>query len=239
MKPLLQKVMVVPLLRSLLLGLGMAQVLISPLQADEIVNIDNVKDCRRIGGDTERLSCYDTVINGGVFNEQKLRQVQVEEFGSETMPKAPASAPTPAPAPAPTSAPTPAPAPAPTSAPTPAPAPAPASAPTSAPAPAVATGSAVVTAPEAKPAAVPEQKTPPVAGKVVSENRLDVTIVRFQKGNFGIHFFQTSDGQVWKQQNARSWNLKAPFEAKIKKGAMGSFFLVTEGGKSTRVKRVK
>ena len=207
MKSLLQKAMVVPFLKSLLLGLGMALALITPLQADEVVNIDNVKDCRVIIGDAERLSCYDTVNDGGVFNEQKLRQVQVEEFGSETMPKAP----TPASAPAPTSA----------------------------PAPAVATGSAVVTAPEAKPAAVPEQKTPPVAGKVVSENRLDVTIVRFQKGNFGIHFFQTSDGQVWKQQNARPWNLKAPFEARINKGVMGSFFLVTEGGKSTRIKRVK
>ncbi len=207
MKSLLQKAMIMPFLGSLFLGLGMSQMLISSLQADEIMNIDNVEDCRRIGGDTERLSCYDTVINGGIFNEQKLRQVQVEEFGSETMPKAPAPASAPAP--------------------------------TSAPAPAVATGSAVVTAPEAKPAAAPEPESPPVAEIGVSENKLDVTIVRFQKGNFGIHFFQTSDGQVWKQQNARSWNLKAPFDAKIKKGAMNSFFLVTEGGKSTRVKRVK
>ncbi len=207
MKSLLQKAMVMPFLGSLFLGLGMSLVLISPLQADEIVNIDNVEDCRKIGGDTERLSCYDTVSNGGVFNEQKLRQVQVEEFGSETMPKAPvpASAPTPAPAPA----------------------------------PAVATGSAVVTAPEAKPAVAPEPESPPVAEIGVSENKLDVTIVRFQKGNFGVHFFQTSDGQVWKQQNARPWNLKAPFEAKIKKGAMNSYFLVTEGGNSTRIKRVK
>jgi hypothetical protein len=211
MKPLLQKVMVVPFLGSLFLGLGMSQVLISPLQADEIVNIDNVEDCRRIGGDTERLSCYDTVINGGIFNEQKLRQVQVEEFGSETMPKAPAPVPVPTPAPAPASA----------------------------PAPAVATGAVVATAPEAKPAAVPEQETLPVAGKSVSENKLDVTIVRLKKGNGAIYFFQTSEGQVWKQQNARPWNLKAPFDAKIKKGAMNSFFLVTEGGKSTRVKRVK
>ena len=213
MKPLLQKAMVVPFLGSLFLGLGTSQVLISPLQADEIVNIDNVKDCRRIGGDTERLSCYDTVIGGGIFNEQKLRQVQVEEFGSETMPKAPAPAPVPTPAPTP--------------------------APASAPAPAVATGAAVATAPEVKPAAVPEQETLPVAGKGVSENKLDVTIVRLKKGNGAIYFFQTSEGQVWKQQSARSWNLKAPFDAKIKKGAMGSFFLVTEGGKSTRVKRVR
>ena len=203
MKSLLQKAMVLPFLGSLFLGLGVSQVLISPLQADEIVNIDDVKDCRRIGGDTERLSCYDTVIDGGIFNEQKLRQVQVDEFGSETMPKAPAPAPTPAPAPA------------------------------------VATGSAVATAPEAKPAAAPEPESLPVAGRGVSENKLNVTIVRLKKGNGGIHFFQTSDGQVWKQQNARSWNLKAPFDAKIKKGAMNSFFLVTEGGKSTRVKRVK
>ena len=201
MKSLLQKAMVVSFLGSLFLGLGVSQVLISPLLADEPVNISDIKGCRGIKSDVERLSCYDTVNDGGVFNEQKQREVRVEDFGSETMPKAPA--------------------------------------PASVPAPAVVTGSAVATAPEAQPAAAPEPESLPVAGKGVSENKLDVTIVRLKKGNGGIYFFQTSEGQVWKQQSARSWNLKAPFEAKIKKGVMGSFFLVHDGGKSTRVKRVR
>jgi hypothetical protein len=199
MKPLLQKAMVVPFLRYLFLTLGMVQVFISPLQADEVMNIDKAEDCGKIKGDTERLACFDTVIKGGIFNEQILKQVQIDEFGASTMAKEPAPAPAPATPPA----------------------------------------SAVATTPQAQPSAVPEQKTEPAATEGVSENRLDVTIVRLKKGNNSIYFFQTSDRQVWKQQNASKWNLKAPFEARIKKGAMGSYFLVTDGGLSTRIKRVK
>jgi hypothetical protein len=74
------------------------------------------------------------------------------------------------------------------------------------------------------------------------ENSLDeltVTIVRVKKDQNRIHYFQTSEGQVWKQVNRENWSSKVPFEANIKSGTLGSFFLVNEGGKSTRVKRVR
>jgi len=79
----------------------------------------------------------------------------------------------------------------------------------------------------------------PAAGIDTSVDRLMVTITRVKKDGSGIHYFKTSDGQVWKQRNAGGWSSEVPFEAEIKKGLMSSFFLVNEGGKSTRVKRVK
>ena len=72
-------------------------------------------------------------------------------------------------------------------------------------------------------------KDKPVRGHVTS----------CRKDSFNDYFFYFDNGQVWKQRNAGGWSSEVPFEAEIKKGLMSSFFLVNEGGKSTRVKRVK
>lgn len=186
MNSLLKKIMTVPFLSILLLSFGVSQLLVLPLLAGEFTNISNIKECRAIKGDAERLLCYDTVSDGGIFNEQQLKQVQVEKFGSSTMRKKPA--------------------------------------PVTSTAPATATPT------------IPKTVTPTAD---ISGDKLAVTITRTQKAANGIHYFQTSDGQVWKQRNAGSWSTKVPFEAVIKAGILGSFFLVNEGGKSTRVKRVK
>ena len=211
MKSLLQRAVAVPFFSTLLISLSVSQMFMLPLLADESVNISDIKGCRGIRSDVERLSCYDTVNDGGIFNEQKQREVRVEDFGSETMPKKPAPAPEPAPAPASTPA----------------------------TAPAVATESSDTSVPEPASEVAPVPEAAPVAGKGVSPDELDVTIVRLKKGNGGIYYYQTAEGQVWKQQSAVSWNIKAPFDARIKKGVMGSFFLVHAGGKSTRIKRVR
>lgn len=194
---MLQKISVLNFSGALLISLGVSQLFVPSLLADDLVNITDIEDCKRVSGDVERLSCFDIVINGGVFNEQKLREVQVQEFGSNTMPKE------------------------------------------AAPEPVVEAEPEKATAAVATPAGEPAKQTETVAERTVTPDELGVTIVRLKKGNGGIYYYQTSDGQVWKQQNATSWNIKAPFDARIKKGAMGSFFLVHDGGKSTRVKRVR
>lgn len=165
------------------------QALPTQICAAEPENISSVDGCRVIEDEKERLLCYDTVVNGGVFNEQKVRQVRVEEFGSERMPKevkqeqeaAPASA----------------------------------------------------TSPSAL------AKTKSTKTRKVSNDELSVTIVRSKKDHNGFYYFQTEDGQVWKQQNASSWSGSVPYSAVIKKGLLGSYFLEDEGGRATRVKRVR
>jgi hypothetical protein len=72
-----------------------------------------------------------------------------------------------------------------------------------------------------------------------SVEQLAVTIVKVQKADNRIHYFHTADGTVWKQSSASSWKLNVPFQATIKTGVFSSYFLVAEGGKSTRVKRVR
>ena len=200
MKSLLQRIVTVPFLNSLLIGLCASQIIALPLLADEFANISDIKGCRAITGDTERLACYDTIIDGGIFNEQILKQVQVESFGSGSLRK---------------------------------------EKPPAAPAPATETGTATAAGTGTAAAGTGTVSKAPAATTDTSADELSVTITRVKKDGSGIHYFQTSDGQVWKQRNAGSWSLKVPFEAEIKKGLMGSFFLVNEGGKSTRVKRVK
>ena len=75
--------------------------------------------------------------------------------------------------------------------------------------------------------------------EVAPVEQLAVTIVNVKKSATGIHYFYTTDGAVWKQSTGRRWSIKAPFEAQIKSGKLGSFFLVSDSGKSTRVKRVE
>jgi hypothetical protein len=144
--------------RRVLAGLLVSQLLIQPLLADEAVEIRDIEGCRTIVADSERLLCYDTVVDGGVFNRQ---QVQKENFGTSN--------------------------------------------------------------------SQPES----------SVDKLLVTIVLVQKSSSGVHYFHTADEQVWRQVNRGNWSLEVPIQAEIKAGMMGSYFLVTEGGKSVRVKRVK
>lgn len=136
-------------------------ILLQPSLAEEPVAISDVKGCRIIEADAERLACYDMVADGGVFSQQQLQQVQKDNFGIK-------------------------------------------------------------------------KKEPDI-----SIDQLAVTIVDIEKAENGIYFFHTSDGNVWKQSSAGRWNVPVPFQAEIKSGFLGSYFLVAETGKSTRVKRVR
>jgi len=177
----------------LLVIFGLLQLSTSPVAADELMNITDIKDCQKISGDAERLACYDTVSRGGIFNEQKLKEVQVEQFGSKNMRKPPEPAP----------------------------------AETAEPVKPVASEAGT----ESKSAAPPQT--------TISVDEIQVTVTRMKKDATGHYYFQTSDNQVWKQEDARRWTTSPPFDAKIEKGMMGSFFLVSEGGVSARVKRVR
>lgn len=146
-------------LLTVLLGPGVTHV--QPLLADEYTNVTDFRDCRPIKEKAERLLCYDTIADGGVFNAQQFRQVEQESFGAKE--KAPEN----------------------------------------------------------------------------SIDQLGVTIVRVQREANGIHYFHTADGKIWKQKSASHFPSKVPFEAVIKTGMMGSFFLVTKGRRAVRVKRVK
>jgi len=188
-----QTVVAAPFFGALFLIFGLLQLSMSTALADELMNITDVKDCQKISGDAERLACYDTVSRGGIFNEQKLKEVQVEQFGSKNLRNPPEAAPAESPEP--------------------------------------------VKPVAAEPSA--EAKSSPPPQTKISVDQIQVTVVRVQKDATGHHYFQTSDDQVWKQQDGRRWTTRAPFDAKIEKGMMGSFFLISEGGISTRVKRVK
>jgi hypothetical protein len=141
--------------------LGFCVTDVQRLLADEHINLTDFQDCRVIKGKAERLLCYDTIADGGVFNQQQVRQVQEETFGAK-------------------------------------------------------------------------DSEPDIA-----IDKLGVTIERIEKDASGKRYFYTTGGQVWKQQKPGSYPSKVPFEAELKSGTLGSFFLVNESGRSTRVKRIK
>lgn len=132
-----------------------------PSMADEPMNVTKAEQCRAIADSSDRLLCYDTVVDGGVFNEQKADQAKRESFG--------------------------------------------------------------ITKKE-------PENTP---------DRITVTIVRIQDAAAGVQYFYTADGAIWQKNDRGQWHLDVPFDAELKSGALGSFFLVTDGGKSARVKRIR
>lgn len=129
--------------------------------AEETIDVSDFRECRAIAGKAERLLCYDTLADGGVFNTQKLEQVQRENFGNS--------------------------------------------------------------------ARQPD----------ISIDSLNVTVVKIQKDGNGMLYFITDTGEAWKQQNRGAYNTQVPFDAEIRSGMMGSYFLVNEQGNGIRVKRVK
>ena len=128
---------------------------------DEIKNVSDFGECRSLADDARRLLCYDTIADGGVFNEQKVQEAVEESFGANE------------------------------------------------------------------------------SQQSVSTDELSVSVIRVSEGAGNVHYFYTESGSVWKQTNGRSWKVKAPFNATIKSGVFSSYFLVSDSGKSTRVKRVR
>jgi len=85
----------------------------------------------------------------------------------------------------------------------------------------------------------------PAAGSQDADKlqRLEVVIVDFSRTKHGKWTLTTDTGQIWRQ--ADNLNLpprapKRPFNASIKRGILGAFYLITEGSKrAIKVKRLK
>ena len=74
-----------------------------------------------------------------------------------------------------------------------------------------------------------------------SLDSIHVVVVSVDNNAYGKLIFTTESGQVWRQtdQNRRRYR-QIPFDAEIRKGAVGSFFLTPlSGGAAVRVKRSK
>lgn len=70
---------------------------------------------------------------------------------------------------------------------------------------------------------------------------IDVTVVAVSKSAYGKLVFTTGSGQVWQQTDHGSPRYRQiPFEATLRKGASGSYFIQPQtGGVAVRVKRIK
>ena len=74
-----------------------------------------------------------------------------------------------------------------------------------------------------------------------SLDSIKVVVVSVDSNAYGKLIFTTESGQVWRQtdQNRRRYR-QIPFDAEIRKGSVGSFFLAPQsGGAAVRVKRSK
>ncbi len=74
-----------------------------------------------------------------------------------------------------------------------------------------------------------------------SPDSVNVVVVSVDSNAYGKLIFTTKSGQVWRQtdQNRRRYR-QIPFDAEIRKGAVGSFFIAPlSGGAAVRVKRSK
>ena len=70
--------------------------------------------------------------------------------------------------------------------------------------------------------------------------RIELVVSSVKKSPYGSITVTFTNGQVWKQTDTRRFKLKPEQKVFVKKGALGSFLMGTEGRNTTiRVKRVK
>ena len=70
--------------------------------------------------------------------------------------------------------------------------------------------------------------------------RVEMTVEKVTKNPYGNITVTFTNGQVWKQTDTRRFKLKSNQKVFIKKGALGSFLMGTDGRNTTiRVKRIK
>ena len=97
-------------------------------------------------------------------------------------------------------------------------------------------------APEAQPAESERERFGVKERRPSEPNTINVVIVQIGENALGRLLYYTEDGQVWQQTDNKKAPLyrKTPFEAKIRRGTMDSFFVKPDyGGFSVRVHRKK
>jgi hypothetical protein len=69
---------------------------------------------------------------------------------------------------------------------------------------------------------------------------IEATLTKVTAKPYGELVFELDNGQVWQQLEAKkNFEIKEGTKVRIKKGAMGSFFLIADSGIATRAKRVR
>lgn len=99
-----------------------------------------------------------------------------------------------------------------------------------------------VAAPLADPAQAERQRFGVKERRPEEPDFIDIVIVSISRTKLGKLVYRTEDGQVWRQSDNRRPPAyrKTPFAARVKKGALGSFFIKPDdGGYAVRVQRQK
>lgn len=69
---------------------------------------------------------------------------------------------------------------------------------------------------------------------------IEATLTKLTSRPYGELVFELDNGQVWQQlETKKNFEIKEGSKVRIKKGAMGSYFLIADSGVATRAKRVR
>ena len=170
-----------------------------------------LRRCAILTNANQRLACYDGVLIPAAAESAGVEVDQVPAAVEPVAPVAPAVEPTPSPNAPPRAQPEPDPAP------------------------------AIAAVPPNPAASTDDASEFGLRAERVEPDEITVTVVEVSQDLLGKHIFKTEDGQIWMQTDNRKVRFRdMPFDARIRGGSMGSYFLQSVGGGAAlRVKRAR